>query len=164
MSHVVLEREPMRGRSRAVPSRGHLVALRHRQLDAKTTAPTGDGDIFDAGLIGAQQLPADVQPESGAIGMGGEERLEQLPLQRCGNARSTVDDLDQRALRLIGLTNAQGDIGSLVGLTPVAQGIAQQVPHRLGQLRRVYQCARVALISFSTRSVRICESTGYSQR
>src|SRR5437764_9379726 len=57
-------------------------------------------DVFERRPVGGAQLAREVQAEAGALGLGGEERLEQLSLARARYARTVVDhgELDSPAV------------------------------------------------------------------
>ena len=58
----------------------------------------------DGGVVLAQNLPRDAQPDAAAVGFGGEERNENLFLIACRDGRAVVGDAQKN---LVGVQRAR---------------------------------------------------------
>src|SRR5260370_25869428 len=86
--------------------------------------------VFQRRAVGGAELAREVKAEPGALGLGGEEGLEQLPLARRRHAGTVVDHGELDATRVA----AQRDAHRAILGTAVARGVAQHVPHHLAQM------------------------------
>src|SRR5438045_8072529 len=90
-------------------------------------------DVFERRPVGGAQLAREVQAEAGALGLGGEEGLEQLALARARHAGTVVDHGELEAPAVAAQCDAHR-----AGLRPgIVRGVAQQVPHHLAQVLAV---------------------------
>src|SRR4051794_3484885 len=88
--------------------------------------------VLDARAVAFAELARDVEAEPRALGLGGEERLEEMRLRLPRYARAVVDDVDLQARGKRRL--ADDDAHRPRELAPVAPRIAREVPQHLVQV------------------------------
>src|SRR5688572_31342609 len=89
---------PAVGMNCRIQASGRQQRMRPWQPDPETAATARHRDEVERGLVGAAQLPRDVEAESGAMAGSGEERPEQLRRDGIRDAGAAVEDIDLRAM------------------------------------------------------------------
>src|SRR5438132_13244675 len=92
-------------------------------------AAAGALDVLDARAVAFAELAGDVKAEPRALGLGGEEGLEEMRLRLRGDARAVVEDVEHE---LAGRGRRRDhDAHRARELAAVAPGVAHDVPQHL---------------------------------